>query len=88
MSEWRTAASVLCGQRTPQSEKLYKTIVCLAMLYESERRACKVQYTHKMSMVEMRMLKSMTGNIILIRNGHIHQRLRVAHICDKIERIN
>ena len=56
------------------------------MLYGTECWAVKKQHVQKMSVVEMRMLRWMSGKIRMdkIRNEHIRKNLGVASIGDKI----
>ena len=66
--------------------KFYKTAIRPAMLYGAECWATNKQQVHKMSVVEMRMLRWMSGKTRKdkIRNEFIRGSLGVAPIGDKM----
>ena len=69
-----------------KKEKFYKTIIRLAMLYGTKCWAAKKQQVIKMSVIEMRMLRWMCGNITkdIIRNDNIFGMVGAAPIDDKL----
>ena len=54
---------VFCDHRTPikLQEKFYKTTTSAVMLYDNKCWAIKKQHVHKMNVVEMRILLSISG---------------------------
>ena len=55
--KWMGAFGALCDYRIPfiLKSKFYRMVVRLAMMYESEYREVKKQFTYKMGMVDTRM---------------------------------
>ena len=62
--KWRSALAILWDLRIPikLKEKIYNTTIWLAILYGTEFWVVKKQYIHKMSVVEMRMLRCISEN--------------------------
>ena len=67
-------------------EKFYKTAVRPSLLYGTECWAIKKQYTHKISVTEMQMLRWMCGKTRMdkVRNEDIRSLVGVAPIEDKM----
>ena len=81
---------VLCDCNIPMSlkGKFYRTAVRPSLLYGTECWTNKKQYTQKISVTEMRMLRWMCGKTRMdkVRNEDIYSLVRVALIKDKIEK--
>lgn len=79
--KWMSATGVSCDRKVPINVKgkFYRMLVRPAMLYLCECRASKSQHIHKMSVVEMRILRQMCDRTELnkIKNDHIHQKVQV-----------
>ncbi|KAL4198985.1 hypothetical protein AMTRI_Chr03g48830 [Amborella trichopoda] len=87
-AKWRCVIGILCNRRLPMrlKGKLYRAAVRLTLLYGAVCWAEKKQYTHRMSVAEMRMLRWMSGKTRRdrIRNESIRENLGVAPIGDKM----
>jgi hypothetical protein len=86
--KWRRASGVLCDKRVPLKlkGKFYRTTIRPAMLYGTECWAVKSQHENQVSVVEMRMLRWMSGKTRhdRIRNDTIRERVGVAPIVEKL----
>ncbi|EXB68727.1 DNA repair protein rhp54 [Morus notabilis] len=86
--KWKNATRVLCDGKMPikLKGKFYRTVICPAMLYGSECWVIKRQHISKMSVVELRMLRRMSGHTRMdcIRNEVMGSKLGVAPIKDKV----
>ncbi|XP_050532668.1 uncharacterized protein LOC126900777 [Daktulosphaira vitifoliae] len=86
--KWRKVSGVLCDKRIPMrlKGKFYKTVMRLAMMYGSECWTVDNKVEQRMSVVEMRMLRWMSGMTRKdrIRNEHIRGSIGVASIADKM----
>ncbi|KAL4188350.1 hypothetical protein AMTRI_Chr08g159640 [Amborella trichopoda] len=62
-AKWRCATGILCDRRIPMrlKGKFYGTTVKPTLLYKAECWADKKQYTYRMSVAEMRMLRWISG---------------------------
>ena len=67
-------------------KKFYRTIVRPSLLYDTECWTNKKQYTQKISVIEIRMLRWMCGKIRMdkVRNEDIRKLVEVAPIEDKM----
>ena len=56
------------------------------MLYDTKCQAAKKKHIHKMGVIEMRMLKWISGNTMkdMIQNKEIHLKIGVASIDEKM----
>ncbi|KAH0458543.1 hypothetical protein IEQ34_013858 [Dendrobium chrysotoxum] len=82
--KWRNASGLLCDIKVPLKlkGKFYKMVVRPAMLYGAECWPLKEKHNSKLSVVEMRMLRWMSGFTLKdrIRNKHIHEKLHYDHL--------
>ena len=62
--KWRSTSGVFCDCSIPikLKENFHKTAIRLAMLYGTKCWTIKKQHVHKISVVEMRMLRRISGN--------------------------
>ncbi|KAI0486585.1 hypothetical protein KFK09_029333 [Dendrobium nobile] len=86
--KWRNASGLLCDRKVPLKlkGKFYKMVVRPAMLYGAECWPLKEKHNTKLSVVEMRMLRWMSGFTLKdrIQNEHIREKVGVASVEDKI----
>ena len=86
--KWRAASGVLCDRRIPLKlkGKFYRTAVRPVMLYGTKCWVVKREHIHKMSMIEMKMLRQMCGKTKKdkIRNDHIRPYLEITLIDAKL----
>ncbi|KAL4204408.1 hypothetical protein AMTRI_Chr01g131910 [Amborella trichopoda] len=87
-AKWGCATVILCDRRIPMKlkGKFYRTVVRPTLLYGVECWADKKQYTHKMRVAEMRMLRWMNGKTRRdkIRNESIRESLYVVPLSNKM----
>ena len=84
----RAASGVLCDCCIPLKlkDKFYKTAVRPNILYGAKCWTVKRKHTHKMSMVEMKMLREMCSKAKkdTIRNDRIHIDFKISPIDAKL----
>ena len=88
-SNWKRVSGVLCDRRinVRLKGKVHKTVVRPAMTYGAETWPMKKTYERKMDVVEMRMLRWMTGITRLdrIRNDLVRGTTKVTEVSKKIQ---
>ncbi|KAH0433681.1 hypothetical protein IEQ34_026974 [Dendrobium chrysotoxum] len=86
--KWRNASGLLYDRKVPLKlkGKFYKMVVRPAMLYGAECWPLKEKHNTKLCVAEMRMVRWMSGFTLRdrIRNEHIHEKVGVAPVEDKI----
>ncbi|KAI0505055.1 hypothetical protein KFK09_016012 [Dendrobium nobile] len=77
--KWRNASGLLCDRKVPLKlkGKFYKMVVRHALSYSVECWPLKEKHNTKLSVIEMRMLRWMSGFTL-------RDRIRNEHICEKV----